>query len=286
MVITIFYAFVSVNLTAVQEAWFVGDEFLRSVYHYYPALQRKLRRQEKQNDGLFIFGYYNVSTYTMGESNGIRIAATRIQNSVVRLLNNCKSMPRFIFIIADNDIIKNNQTSINFFDWGARKACNEITKWLLDEVQDAVIKRKKAMRKILPGSVLPGELKIIYTKMCYRPQREKIQGLRNIFNNALENNMVGKRDHHIMKIETHNNHFDHTNCFTEQGAEAFWQNFDSVIKEFDQNNEKEFLKPVKQSNQNRVGKAKESEVERYKLPPPPPKHHMKKESKAKRHLNF
>ena len=253
------------NITAVQDAWLIGDSFLRSTYHCYSAMHKKAKLVNAE--GLYLTEHYNISSHTMGDANGIRIAAARIQNAAIHQLNNCKTMPRMIIIFPDNDLVKNNQTSVDFFDYGARAICEAITDWLVSEVDDAILERRTAMKKIRRGSVLRGEPKIIYVKMIYRPVRNDAQGLRNIFNNALENRLVDMKDHFIINIETKHNQFDHTNCFTEEGLKAYWKDFDRAIELFDEKPDR--FRPVKQTSKGiQTAASCNNHHEQFRLPPP------------------
>ena len=203
------------NVQAIQEAWIIGDDFLRSAYHAYSSMYKRMKRAGESSP--YILEHYNTSSHVMGDINGIKLAASRIQNCVVRQLNACKTMPRMIIIIPDYDVLITNLSVIEEYEFGARHICSEITKWLVDEIEDAVNDRKKQMKKIRHGSVMSNEPKIIYVKMVYRPKRSDIQALRNIFNFALENQLVNRHNHYILGVHTKNSDFDHTNCFTDKG---------------------------------------------------------------------
>ena len=95
----------------------------------------------------YLTEHYNVTSHTMGNINGITIAASRIQNCIMRQLNICKTMPHFVIMVPDNDLLKSNQTTVEIFDYSARKVCDRIATWLTSEINDAVHDRCKAMKK-------------------------------------------------------------------------------------------------------------------------------------------
>ena len=114
----------------------------------------------------YLLDYYRTSSHvTKEDANDTESSSARIQNCVVRQLNLCHSMPRFIIVIPDYDILSDQKTK--FFDYGARKMCDEITDWLINAIEEEVFKRKNLMKKIRPGSVMAGEPKIVYVKMIY-----------------------------------------------------------------------------------------------------------------------
>ena len=44
--------------------------------------------------------------------------------------------------------------------------------------------------------------KVVYVKMAYRPKHNDTQALRNIFNVALENQLVDRENHYILGVHT------------------------------------------------------------------------------------
>ena len=122
----------------------------------------------------------------------------------------------------------------------------EITGWLINEVNDQVKLCKKELREVCLGAVLPGEPKLVYVKMIYHPRKDEIQAVHNHFNTALENNLCGMKNHYIMDIEVHSSMFDHTNCLTEQGQVEFWSIFDSNMRKLDEKYDEKFMIPQHQ----------------------------------------
>ena len=147
----------AVDLRAIQDVWIVGDQFLREVYHSYTALKEAADRSQPRRHRPYLLDYYKVSSHVMGTTNGIRSTAARIQNCIIRQINACKTMPRMVIIIPDNDIIKHN--SISFYDYGAKKMCEMIVSWLVNNINKAITGRREDMKHLKPGSVMQGEPK-------------------------------------------------------------------------------------------------------------------------------
>ena len=290
----LFIAIISVNLPAVQDVWLIGDQFLHSTYHQY-ALMHKKAKMSSSGDVKppYLTEHYNVTSHTMGDINGITIAMSRIQNCIMSQLNNCKTMPRFIIIVPDNDLLKSNQTTVDIFDYGARKVCDRIATWLALEINDAVLNGHKAMKQIRRGSVMAGDPKLIFVKMIYRPIKNDVQSLRNIFNDPLENALVSLHNNFVVRIQMQNNQFDHTkSCLTDRGTQQFWWCLDRQLEEFDNCNDKQksALRPVKCEQQQK--QSNPAEFEQFRLPPPPPNprirahHNHDWHKKVKCHLDF
>ena len=255
-----------VKVTVIQKVWLIGDAFLQRIYHSYGTLRDQARISRGKLKKPYLLDAYTVSSHIMGELNGIQSTAARMQNCLVRQLDTTINMPRYIVFIPDNDVIKGS--SGEFYDFGASKMSQEIMAWMIDEYFDQITKRKKELRDISLGAVLPGEPKIVYVKMIYRPRKDEIQAVRNHFNNALQNSLYNSKlkNHFIMEIEVHPSKFDHTNCLTDEGKADYWSIFDANMKELDEGKNEKFMKPQYQE----VKPRKQVNQTTYRLPPPPP----------------
>ena len=56
-------------------------------------------------------------------------------------------MPRLILIIPDNDILLSNLNVVDQYDYGACHICNEITKWLVDNIERGHQRQKRTDEK-------------------------------------------------------------------------------------------------------------------------------------------
>ena len=262
------YFSVKVKVLAIQKVWILGDTFLQKIYHSYDTLRDRARRSRGKMETPYLLDAYTVSSHVMEELNGIHSPAARIQNCLIHKLDTCKNMPRFIVVIADNDIIKAKKE--DFYNFGAMKMSQEITGWMVNEFNDQIKLWKKELREICLGAVLPGEPKVVYVKMIYCPRKDEIQAERNHFNTALENNLCGINNHYIMDIEVHGSMFDHTNCLTEQGQIEFWRVFDSNMRKLDEKINSKFMMPQHQEMSSKKHDNKLIDTNQYRLPPPPP----------------
>ena len=127
------------NITAINNVWLIGDDFLADMYDTYTTMKREARMANRVAP--YLLDFYNVSRHTMGFNNGIRSTIARLQNCVVNELNNCKKLRRMIIIIPDEDILKHH----NFYDFGASLLCDKTLDWLTTEINDAVEDRKAKM---------------------------------------------------------------------------------------------------------------------------------------------
>ena len=163
----------------------------------------------------------------------------RIQNAVVQELNRCKALPRFIIIIPDWDILK----SLDLNDWGVSLAIEKCMKWLVREVNRAVQTKKEDWCNVRKGAVTPGEPKIFYTEMLYKPQTDSAIANKKRFNIIMENCLCDYQNHFIARINVDPFLFDFTNHLTEEGQFRFRCNMDKAIKSFDRDKRDESMIP-------------------------------------------
>ena len=105
-------------------------------------------------------------------------------NCIIDPLNKYNTMPRFLVIIPDADIVK----YVNYTGSGRSRILGAAIEWFTDELLELIKEKKDAMRLTRPGSVTPLEPKIIFVKMIDRPdckeeyasQREKFNVIRPI----------------------------------------------------------------------------------------------------------
>ena len=254
----------------------VGDAFLKRTYHVFANLKEETnlrttgRRQGNSEKDAnirkpFMSDFYNVTGHYMGENNGIKSCIARIQNTVNDQLESAKTLPRMIVIIADNDVVKDNLKDL--YDFGATEISESLCSWLTHETEKIILGRKDAMKKIKKGSVMRAEPKIVDVKMIYRPGCDKVQALRNHFNNALENTLTKLHNHYIIDVGVSPSGFDLTNYLTADGKFEFWSNLDRQLELFDDNPSD--FKPVPRAL---IKKKPKADTQQYRLPPPPPAH--------------
>ena len=107
----------------IQTTWLIGDNFLQRIYHAYGSLRDQAKNSEDKKareSAPYMLDQYTISSHVMGEVNGIQSVAAHIQNCLIRQLNKCKSMPRFVVFIPDFDIIKKAQLT---FTITVRRRC-------------------------------------------------------------------------------------------------------------------------------------------------------------------
>ena len=218
------------EVSAVKDAWFVGDQFLQTIFGSLTAVRNEAYKSNKRCP--FICDYFNIRAYwTYTPSSTIHSVIARIYNSVIKALNENLKLPRFIIVVPGRDILRRAA----FYKFGASLVIGDNVEWLIDNITRVVETRKSDLRDRKPGVVTSSEPKLIWIKMLYRPGKERLQKLRTKYNEILEENLANHRFCYIIDPDKGltNEDFDMSNQLTATGKIAFWQYLDDQLKKFD-----------------------------------------------------
>ena len=200
----------------VKDCWMVGDAFL---YDIFDTMQRmKEDGKDKAQLMPYIYDFYNVSF-------------------IMETLNEETSLPRFILVIPDWDILK----YIDHFTFGISLIAGKCLNWIINNMERAIEAKKEDLRRRKPGAVSPNEPKIVWVKMVGRfsdPNRAGIPilAVHNKFNCALEELLANRRCHYILDAGAA---LADASCFTYNGQLTarrkgkFWEEVDCQIEKFD-----------------------------------------------------
>ena len=227
------------NIRAQKNVWLIGDDFLKRNYQAYPMLRSEAVANDTKPP--YLFSNYNVSTFTTGDKQ-IKNPMVKIVNGLIEAFNKYHTMPRFIIIIPDWDILK----YINFYKFGASKFIGTMVDWLITEVSSAVDDKKAEMKTRRPGSVVSLEPKLIMIKMIDRPGTSDVLESREKYNAVLEEALFQTKKMYIMDINAsldfYRADFEVTSNLNFTGRKKYWAEFDAQLADFDQQKIK--LKPM------------------------------------------
>ena len=91
------------------------------------------------------------------------------------------------------------------------------------------------LQNLKPGAVVSTEPKLLWVKMIYRPGKEKLQKLRNKYNEILEENLANHKHCYIIDPDEVmvNDHFNLSNRLVAESKITYWKFVDQQIKKFD-----------------------------------------------------
>ena len=223
---------------ALFDAWFVGDNVMKEATSTLAAIKESAK---KNNERLHIQEYYNVSTGYPLTSCGVKLAVTRMINSLIDLINQKHKLPRYLIVLMDRDIF----TNMDVFSEYIIPMVHALVNWMVKQT-DIIIRRKRAeLLDRKPGGLFENHPTIIFVRMICRvtkfgdPQISKNQcsfDLQAKFNEAL-NDAVARYNHRILTINSCNtsSHLDLWDNLSNKGFRSLWYELDDLLECFDKN---------------------------------------------------
>ena len=162
------------------------------------------------------------------------MSKVRILNCFIESLNKYHTIPRFVIIFPDWDIVR----YLNYEAFGISHIIGKCVEWLVEEFSKAISIKKEDMRSVRPGSVTTLEPKFIWVKMIERPGHAASKHMlnREKFNAVLEQTLHGTKSMYIMGIERKTidkSCFDMSSGLNSRGKCAYWAEFDRMLRKFD-----------------------------------------------------
>ena len=136
------------TVVGVDSIWVIGDEAIDETYHQ--------TFEKFSEEDCYARATFEVRAKTSKEFGSyIRSATGRIRNNVLRAINSYVSLPKFIVIIMEYDIMKKVNTS-GMNEKQVRDVCFKLIRWLINEVRkllaahnDYLPKRAKRETKVV-----------------------------------------------------------------------------------------------------------------------------------------
>ena len=145
-----------------RDVWFVGDNFLRSAFNSFS--KSRSRAIKNRQEPPYLHQFYYVTGYFQNKLSAVRVLA-RMHNAFIEARNARAKLPKYIIFIPDKDLI----TNISYFGYGATIIFTESLKWMLNKIDNNILRHKTQLMNVRPG-VLDVELpKIVWVKMLKHP---------------------------------------------------------------------------------------------------------------------
>ena len=231
-----------------EDVWFVGDNFLRDIFHTFVEMQQFAIWKRKNPP--YLYSFYNVFGYFQNKFSCVK-GIVRVYNAFLEGMNARKKLPRFVVFIMDKDFVVN----ANYFGYGATLVLERIFEWLMKKVNANFQRRKANLFNIKPGALALTSMKVIWVRMIKCPygclqEFDKIFALRNHCNNAIENVLASATpQQYILSIKVDENDFHLNGELNDQGLNSFWKEMDTCLHLFD--HDKINLKPKTRSDKDR-----------------------------------
>ena len=255
--------------------WLLGDKFLADTVGELDHVKYQAARDASSPVPLYISEYFNVHHFHNSQQQAIKLAITRMINSLIEAFAKCKRIPKILIVIPDQDVIND----LDKFEEDAAHSVMEITRWFIRQI-DMVMRRRKAdFLERKPGAVIGLMPTIIFVCMIRRigtfhegSRMASICKLRAKFNDTL-NDTTAKLNLHILTINSCNayKHFQKAGGLSLSGKHEFWLELDELIDHFQHNKVKLLPNP---KNPPFWGKRRDSRNSQTRRPmPTPPRCH-------------
>ena len=94
----------------------------------------------------------------------MKFAATRIVNSVIKVVNSKNSLPHFLVVLVDKDLI----SEVDVFSEDAPEVIRAATNWMAKQINIIIHQKKVELLDKKPGALYAGDPVIIFTRMIRR----------------------------------------------------------------------------------------------------------------------
>ena len=249
---------------AMRDVWFIGDDFLRTNFRSFMALETQAILQGRQKR--YTFDYYNAVCETSVKNSFNRNAASRVINCLIEMFNTRARLPKTIVVILDADIIENFRE----YEFGVTYMSGRAIDWMSNEIERLIHIRKQDYLMKKKGALMADEPKVLFIKMLQRPHPTPQILVRGKFNRAMNDTLLYFHNMFIAEVRVNQNNFDRLNNLISSGKVEFWRESDDILREFDRlpgrfkpcNNKKH---SPKQQHEEEYG----DKDRRFKLPTPP-----------------
>ena len=220
------------NVTAIQDAWFVGDEFLRQSFDTYTNLRTGSKIERKRPP--YLFEMYNVLGYYQSIRSMVPDLA-RVLNSLIEGLNKRLRLPKYVIISLDKDLMSLLRGRPEF---GMFEILKTTLKWLVKQISTLIQRKRIDLFDKKPGTLAKDPPKIVWVKMLRRPAEPRFQQIcsfRGKFNKALEAVLFDSsyKDHYILTINAEPADFVATGDLNGIGKITYWKEVDLCMRKFD-----------------------------------------------------
>ena len=223
------------KIKGLHAVWFLGDNFAATIYRKHFLLISDVVSEERHRKGnedefqFFVKDNFEFHMFCNSKYNSpMQNMLIRLQNTFVAAINQNISLPRYVLIILDSDLID----FLAFNKAGMAQLAGDWITWLVNQFSVAIAKRKEQ----LPSKAQCKSEPCVY--WCLPPSHvnfgESANECRKKFGFCVETILKGRSDMRVIKIKDGWNFNDkslvHQGKLTETGKYAYWEAVDLAFK--------------------------------------------------------
>ena len=152
-------------MKAFKDLWIIGDEFTRELFHTLRAMKFRpgQLRDNNANQEPYIHRKYNIKAYYNENQFSQENALAKLNNVLVKGVNDNSKLPRFILVILGVEFFK----SLNHKDYGISHMIGKCLDWLIGNMYCITRTKKLDIWQKRIRAVEQLEPKIVWVKMTH-----------------------------------------------------------------------------------------------------------------------
>ena len=229
MEIYVFQHFVSEKIKGLNNVWLLGDNFIAASYRKFFLQRPEVIEREVFDQDFFIKNNYDFYNYCNSKySSATKNILTRLQNTFASAINKNISLPKYMIVILDNDLID----FLDFYDPGQAEILGHWLQWLLTEMKNLIAARLKQ----LPEKAKRNHEPCVYWTLVpmHINFSQKENDARKRFNLCLASLLKGCSDMRAITLKEKWNFYEallvKMNKITDQGLYVYWEAIDAAFK--------------------------------------------------------
>ena len=218
------------NIPALEDAWIVGDAFLREVFAVFQASRTSANLRQEELP--FLYRRFNLFYFFSNPLAGRNILL-RILNSVIDGLNRHTFLPKYIIMLLDDNILR----MMDLDSAGLTLQLERCMKWLAKQITGLIESRKEKMREMRPGALQESDEQpvLIWIEYFEKPymRQHLLQENRNKFNRAINEMAIKEKNCRVMTIESLGiRHFDNLGKLSYTSKQQLWRDINYQTQRF------------------------------------------------------
>ena len=212
-----------------KDIWILGDAFIAEAFSAFSNMNMEAKGNRSPDP--YLYQYYNVHCLHENMLSTNKNVLSQLVNATIKTLNAQPRLLRFLVCVPDLDVFK----YVNHFGFGISHILGTCINWIIKNIEQAIDSKKDEYRRRRPGVLIPNEPKIVWVCIPHQPGHDQTKIVK--FNTILEDILVGKHNHYIIKpgsqVSAMANFNFHHKMMNDKGKDIFWNNLDWQLECFD-----------------------------------------------------
>ena len=156
---------VTENMPAIHDIWIIGDNFVQETFPALDAIKYNVQRNSSVSS-TYMHDYYNVLAFNNTLATGVKLATTRIMNSLLEVVNrkDLHHLPKILLVIIDKDLM----TDLEIQSSNVVNTMCDLVQWLVRQLDMVVRRKHMELLECKPEAAAGYTTKLIFVRMPRR----------------------------------------------------------------------------------------------------------------------